>query len=790
MASFVESDNAGTDLVDKGEEMLMDAMERIKEWTAESEADEVTRAKLEALVRVIDDSKNHSSKAVRDFIANNEEALKKARSKIEEIGESLGVKVPENISDNIERLREVLMGEDDASKERAKRARALMADGQAYVSELLQSEEAKHLETEGKSMLEDLQGMEETKRIQQAMSQVIMTSLGTEAQEDLSIGTFKDFVLNTVTPEKVAEKIHSASESLAKADLEAAVKESIDNDKSGILKQITGGQDGGQNADSDSAGTSVDGGGNDTLAEAKSRAEDVLQKLGHGGIEGAVETAKSVTTKASETLSKDLDKAEAAKITDASLETGVDYLKDLQSSGQGQQLLRSTISFLQNDMSRGLVKDIVKSLGSADTVELGKKAVTDEDARNKFLDRIKVSGTELFSKSLPGIQIPPISGLRDNVAYTIDGLDLSGFNINPDSFDFQSFDMHSEGSNGEIFQFACSNMSAKVDALSWSYRQEYFPYLAGQGLADCTIEGLELKLSFKLVRRKLDLDSSKSEVCKDGNNGDGADLPIHLVLAKKEMSVEKLELSTRGATITWVYNMLLALFSEVVRDYIISSILTSLEDATDVWLERLNEANQSMHLPLILRSVFNVPVDRLEIVGPKEKQTEDIVLVESSSSSSMKTYDVEFQEPGPLGMRIGISAVGNAETTEDLGEHNTDNKPKSVVIKFIKNSDGSLSLAEKSGKINLGDAPVGLNGKSLLGMSTNAIISTIREANSARPLRITFQRYSDDSSQRKQAVIEQVFGPGPLGLELTANSNIGGKLTFMLGFFSFLFFKG
>ena len=85
------------------------------------------------------------------------------------------------------------------------------------------------------------------------------------------------------------------------------------------------------------------------------------------------------------------------------------------------------------------------------------------------------------------------------------------------------------------------------------------------------------------------------------------------------------------------------------------------------------------------------------------------------------------------------------------------------------------SLAERTGKIKLGDIPVALNGKSLEGMPTSAIIASIREANAVRPLRMTFRRDVNESAQGKQAVIEQVFGPGPLGLELTANTNIAGK---------------
>jgi hypothetical protein len=746
-------------------------------------------------------------------LANNEDTLNRARAQIEEMGESLGIKVPENMSENMERLHEVLLGDDKASLKRAERAKFLAADGQAYLSELMESEEAKQLEQEGTKAFEELRQMEEAQRIKRALSEVLASTLGTESGEDFSLETVKEAVMNVATPGALSAGIRDATKRLAKANLEEAVKETIENDKSGILQQISkareqSGSSGGGDIGGDSGGCS-DLADADTdaetgaLADAKTRADTVLQKLGHGGLEGAAETAKDATLRASKALAQDIDKDAVADGADKTIEQSAEYLQRARATREGHHILNHSLTYLKEGMKQGLVQDVVRNFGSAEMVDLGKRAIADEDARAQFLEKVRLAGVDFLSKSLPSVQIPPISGYRENVAYTIDGLDLSGFNIGPDAIQIQSYDLSSAEWNGEVLQLTCSGVSATVDGLSWSYRQEYFPYLAGQGEADCTIDGLQINLGFKLVRRKTEASGAASVSAPGSSGADAAsdssssasgvnaasdsssstsstgassstgevELPVHLVLASNELLVEKLELNTRGATIAWVYNMLLALFSEVVRDYIVSNVVNSLEDATDEWLGKLNDTGESIGLPVILQNLLRMPIENLEIVGPKARREEALVLIDSSSSSA-QTYDVEFLEPGPLGMRIGASAANESARVADESAKGT----KSVVIKFFKNADGSESLAERAGKIKLGDIPVGLNGKSLEGMPTSVIIAAIREANSTRPLRMTFRRDADESAQGKQAVIEQVFGPGPLGLELTANTNIAGTL--------------
>ena len=98
-------------------------------------------------------------------------------------------------------------------------------------------------------------------------------------------------------------------------------------------------------------------------------------------------------------------------------------------------------------------------------------------------------------------------------------------------------------------------------------------------------------------------------------------------------------------------------------------------------------------------------------------------------------------------LRIERTASGDA----DPGVREPQ-KTKSIVVGFFTGPDGSKLLAEKTGKIKVGDVLVSLNGKGLEGTSTGLIIAKIREANAERPLQMTFRRDSNQNKKGKQAI--------------------------------------
>lgn len=59
----------------------------------------------------------------------------------------------------------------------------------------------------------------------------------------------------------------------------------------------------------------------------------------------------------------------------------------------------------------------------------GEAALSDEDARDRLVNRIKDSALDFFLEVLPDLPVPPIEGVKDGVAYNISDLDLSGVKL-------------------------------------------------------------------------------------------------------------------------------------------------------------------------------------------------------------------------------------------------------------------------------------------------------------------------------------------------------------------------
>ena len=81
----------------------------------------------------------------------------------------------------------------------------------------------------------------------------------------------------------------------------------------------------------------------------------------------------------------------------------------------------------------------------------------------------------------------------------MDGLDLSGFHIDKKRV---KVTLGNVRETGELVTVRASNITATIKGLRWSYRQQYFPYANGVGVADADIKGGDITLGFRLVRHR------------------------------------------------------------------------------------------------------------------------------------------------------------------------------------------------------------------------------------------------------------------------------------------------
>lgn len=104
----------------------------------------------------------------------------------------------------------------------------------------------------------------------------------------------------------------------------------------------------------------------------------------------------------------------------AALKAGGSYLKSLRESETGSKMLAKATVLLQQN------KDLLmpENLTSISTT-----LVNDVDARQQFITRIKDVALDFLLSYLPTVVVPPIGGVKENVAYEISNIDLGGFKV-------------------------------------------------------------------------------------------------------------------------------------------------------------------------------------------------------------------------------------------------------------------------------------------------------------------------------------------------------------------------
>ena len=96
------------------------------------------------------------------------------------------------------------------------------------------------------------------------------------------------------------------------------------------------------------------------------------------------------------------------------------------------------------------------------------------------------------------------------------------------------------------------NIGAEIKGMKWSYSQSGFPYLKDSGTGGCTVKNAEGKISFKI------------EFSKEGQP--------YLAVSDAEFKIGSLDINVGATTASFIYNVLLSLFSSVIKNQVESEI--------------------------------------------------------------------------------------------------------------------------------------------------------------------------------------------------------------------------
>ena len=140
-------------------------------------------------------------------------------------------------------------------------------------------------------------------------------------------------------------------------------------------------------------------------------------------------------------------------------------------------------------------------------------------------------------------------------------------------FDTETADVPEIVKASELLIIDVREVSALFNDAVWSFEQTYLSYLKGQGKLDVKMSDRAIRLVFELRRRR------KENEAEESDGFEASDWTPVLCLHDRSCSIGSVELNMQGGTrLAWVVNKLASIFKNVLRDYVVRTILSILTD--------------------------------------------------------------------------------------------------------------------------------------------------------------------------------------------------------------------
>lgn len=296
----------------------------------------------------------------------------------------------------------------------------------------------------------------------------------------------------------------------------------------------------------------------------------------------------------------------------------------------------------------GITKESVmsqlESLNVNEILDTAGNAVTDERARRELVSSATDTALDFVLRILPSMPVPPFDGVKDGLLYNLSNLSMQGFKVKKEDIMVEIAGMRatkhkkkqaptfatpatgegatleSETNNSSSLNHADSGdsgglldvdlpdkdrvvkatelliidvqgISAILDNVEWGFEQTYMPYLKGGGQANVKFSDGSIRLQFELRKRLVTEEDTGATTWE----------PV-LCLHDRSCAIEQVDLVLQGESrLTWIFNKLAAVFKNVLRDYVVKTIINILTSKSGYILEQLNE-NLAPYWGMILRT--------------------------------------------------------------------------------------------------------------------------------------------------------------------------------------------
>ncbi|ETI54633.1 hypothetical protein L917_02384 [Phytophthora nicotianae] len=471
----------------------------------------------------------------------------------------------------------------DAGGKELKRLKELATSAKSMLeSDLLEGKDSAAFFAKAANVLSQLKNSEEVKNLQSSLREKANAELssarqrllyrGSESQQATSSQEEKKIVLSEVLQvlesKMNAEKprLEALKASLEHQTLQSEVLAKMQQHESDLLKA------------------------QETIARLEQMAS---RKLGVNSITDLDPSA--LAQKAEELLPKLSSNAEVL------VHASEKYWLQMQQTTHGQTLMKKAKALVQSVENPGEFCDnVTKAIAEVKLdklAEWGSTMSKNREKRQEFVDRMKDHCLDFLTSVLPTLKIDTISGVEDDVAYSISNLDLSNFRVKKERVKVRMGTVVDE----ELFMVRATHLTALLKGFDWTFEQKYFPYLHGGGVADAALSGGVISLGFKAEKKVV-------------NQETGEFKPV-LVLNSMTIEIrQELKLTVQGSWFSAVYNMLTSLFAELIREYLAKTMETKLLKHMIKLLSTLNK-QMDEYWPLIFQ-LLDIRMEDLPTASP------------------------------------------------------------------------------------------------------------------------------------------------------------------------------
>jgi len=170
--------------------------------------------------------------------------------------------------------------------------------------------------------------------------------------------------------------------------------------------------------------------------------------------------------------------------SDAALKATEEYLRSWRESEIGTKLLSKASDIIKTNQAM---------LRPDELTNFSATLISDAQARQQFLNKTKDIALEFLLSYLPTVEVPPISGESNNIAYSIENIDLGNFKVESQNV----FVTLSEVDRS--LSIRAEQISCLMKELQWKYQRLWFPRVGGSGTADANASNVEFILKLKLA---------------------------------------------------------------------------------------------------------------------------------------------------------------------------------------------------------------------------------------------------------------------------------------------------